>query len=191
MKFGAIVNINEFSVENLEISEIIKISRLLPKSSVIDTGIAERHLISTIEAQDLCQEKIAQVDKFIGLKKINLDKVEAESALIRAKEAGHKTAKEREWFTQSDLLVIKAREEIELARVCKSWLENKVKYFSMWHYSLKSFLSRDHNILLSNGGNTFSAPVSEELGEQDFPNRRTRSSLVNDDEDIAGEIEWK
>ncbi len=191
MKFGAIVNTSEFSVENLDISEIIKISRMLPKSSVIDTGIAEKHLISTIEAQDLCQEKIAQVDKFIGLKKINLDKVEAESALIRAKDAGHKTAKEREWFTQSDQLVIKAREEIELARVCKSWLENKVKYFSMWHYSLKSFLSRDHGILLSNGGNTFSGPILEDSEEPSFSDMRARSNRINSDEDIAGEIEWK
>lgn len=191
MKFGAMVNISDFSIEELDLSEILKLGKFLPKSGVIDTGIAEKHLISTIEAQDLCQEKIAQVDKFIGIKKIYLDKVEAESALIRAKDAGHKTAKEREWFSQSDELVVKARQDLEVAKVCKTWLENKVKYFSMWHYSLKSFLSRDHGILLSNGGNSFSGPSYQELEEPNFSRVRGGNIRISDEEDIAGEIEWK
>jgi hypothetical protein len=184
MKFGAIVDISNFSIEELDISEIMKLGRVLPKSGTIDTGIAEKYLLLTIEAQDMCQEKISQVDKYIGIKKIYLDKTEAESALLRAKDAGHKTAKEREWFTQSDELVINFRKELEIAKVCKSWLENKVKYFSMWHYSLKSFLARDNGILMANGGN-YTVPDYDDL--ESTPNKIKNVKLS---EDIAGDINW-
>ena len=116
-----------------------------------------------------------------------LDKSEAEAALIRAKEAGHKTAKEKEWFIQSDEDVIKLKDELEKAKVCKLWLENKVKYFSMWHYSLKSFLRRDYGIESSSNYSTF-APTPEYNVEDD---PEIRSQEVKKNKDICGEIDWK
>lgn len=95
MRFNEVINTKDFSIENLDLTEIQKITHSLPRGQVIDANIAEQHLVSTIEAQDLCQEKIAQVERWIGIKRIMLDKAEAESALIRAKEAGHKTVKEK------------------------------------------------------------------------------------------------
>lgn len=187
MKFKSVVNISDFNIDDLDLSEILKFGKILPKNGVIDANIAEKYLIVTIEAQDLCQEKIAQVDKFIAFKKIMLDKVEAESALIRAKDAGHKTAKEKEWFVQSDEQVIVVKGELETAKVCKIWLENKVKYFSMWHYSLKSYMRRDYGIESASGYSTFASTPS--YAELELP--KTKKNLKLEDEDFCGEIEWK
>jgi hypothetical protein len=185
MRFSEVINIQDFSIENLDLTEIQKISQSLPKSKVIDTNIAEQHLVSTIEAQDLCQEKIAQVERWIGIKKMMLDKTEAESALIRAKDAGHKTAKEKEWFVQCDEQVLALRDELEKAKVCKLYLDNKIKYFSMWHYSLKSFLRRDYSIESSSNYSTFAPTPEYNLdAESEFRSRPGKK-------DICGEIDWK
>lgn len=187
MRFKELINTQDFSIENLDLTEIQKISSSLPKTKVIDANIAELYLVSTIEAQDLCQEKMIQVERWISIKRLMLDKSEAEAALIRAKEAGHKTAKEKEWFIQSDEEVVKLKDELEKARICKLWLENKVKYFSMWHYSLKSFLRRDYGIESSSNYSTF-APTPEYNVEDD---PEIRSQEVKKNKDICGEIDWK
>jgi len=186
MKFKSVVNITEFSIENMDLTTILKLGGILPKNGVIDANIAEKYLVTTIEAQDLCQEKIAQVDKYIAIKKIRLDKIEAESALIRAKEAGLKTAKEKEWFIQSDAEVISAKEDLEIAKVCKMWLENKVKYFSMWHYSLKSYLRRDYGIEASSGYSTFAQ--TPHYSELELPKYGKTNS---EEENFCDDIEWK
>ena len=187
MRFSEVINTKDFSIENLDITEIQRLAASLPRSKVIDTNIAELYLVSTIEAQDLCQEKMIQVERWISIKKIAYDKAEAESALVRAKNAGHKTAKEKEWFIQSDDEVSNIKDELEKARVCKLWLENKIKYFSMWHYSLKSFLRRDYGIEASSNYSTF-APTPE-YNEGDENGFRSRGSQEN--KDICGDIDWK
>lgn len=185
MRFSEVINTEKFSIENLDLTEINKITHSLPRSKVIDANIAEQHLVSTIEAQDLCQEKIAQVERWIGIKKIMLDKAEAESTLIRAKDAGHKTAKEKEWFAQSDEQVVALKDELDKARVCKLYLDNKIKYFSMWHYSLKSFLRRDYGIESSSNYSTFAPTPEYNLEtESEFSSRSGKK-------DICGEISWK
>ena len=126
MRFNEVISTKDFSIENLDITEIQRLAASLPKTKVIDANIAELYLVSTIEAQDLCQEKIIQVERWISIKKTAYDKAEAESALIRAKNAGYKTAKEKEWFIQSDDEVIAVKDELEKAKVCKLWLENKI-----------------------------------------------------------------
>ena len=186
MRFKELINTKNFSIEEIDLTEIIKISNSLPKSSVIDANIAENFIISTIEAQDLCQEKMVQIERWIGVKKTLLDKAEAESALVRAKEAGIKTAKEKEWFLDSDQLVIDLRDELDKGRVCKLYLENKIKYFSMWHYALKSFIRRDYGIELSSNYPTFgSTPEYNNNVGSEF------SSRSDNGKDICGEIEWK
>jgi hypothetical protein len=188
MRFKEIINTQDFSIENLDLTEIQKISASLPRTKVIDANIAELYLVSTIEAQDLCQEKMVQVERWISIKKMQYDKAEAEAALIRAKDAGHKTAKEKEWFIQSDEQVLKIKDDLEKARVCKLWLENKIKYFSMWHYSLKSFLRRDYGIEGASNYSTF-APTPE-YNEGEEIESRSRSTQQKT-KDICGEIDWK
>jgi hypothetical protein len=188
MRFNEVINIKDFSIEDLDLTEIMKISHDLPKSKVIDSNVAEKYIISTIEAQDLCQEKIALVERWIGIKKMILDKSEAESALIRAKDAGHKTAKEKEWFVQSDDLVISAMDDLEKAKVCKLWLDNKIKYFSMWHYSLKAFIRRDYGI---EGASNYSAfAATPEYNMESEPVSHSRSASKKED-DMCGDIDWK
>lgn len=186
MRFKEIINTQDFSIENLDFSEILKISKSLPKTKVIDSNIAEQYLVATIEAQDLCQEKMVQVERWIGIKKVLLDKAEAEAALLRAKDAGHKTAKEKEWFVQSDDQVVELKDELEKARVCKLWLDNKIKYFSMWHYSLKAFLRRDYGIEASSNYSVFSPTPEYNLDEE--PEHHSRGTK---NKDICGEIDWK
>lgn len=183
MKFKNLINMDDFSIDNIDLSEIQKISLALPKNKVIDSNIAEKYIIATIEAQDLCQEKIIQVERLIGIKKIFLEKSEAECALIKAKEAGHKTAKEKEWFIQSDDSVNKIRDELDKARVCKLWLDNKIRYFSMWHYSLKAFIKRDYNIENSSNYSTFS--------ETPEYNNEMPNDPIRHNKDEWGDIDWK
>lgn len=185
MNFGEVINTNGFSIDALDLTEIRKMAEILPRNKVIDSNIAEKYIISTIEAQDLCQEKIAQVERWIGIKKVLLDKTEAESALIRAKEAGHKTAKEKEWFIQCDELVIALRDELEKAKVAKLWLDNKIKYFSMWHYSLKAFIKRDYNIEGASTYSTFGMTPDQAEMEESVGRIREKTK------DICGDIDWK
>lgn len=186
MRFKEIINTHDFSIENLDFSEILKISKSLPKTKVIDSNIAEQFIIATIEAQDLCQEKIVQVERWIGIKKNLLDKAEAEAALIKSKEAGHKTIKEKEWFIQADEDVLSLKDELEKAKVCKIWLENKIKYFSMWHYSLKAFIRRDYNIESSSNYSVFSSTPEYNMDEDPEIHSRGQKN-----KDICGEIDWK
>lgn len=180
----------EFSIENLDISEIQKISNLLPRTKVIDSNIAEKYIICTIEAQDLCQEKMIQVERWIGMKRIALDKEEAESALVRAKDAGHKTAKEKDWFVQADQAVMDLRDELDKAKVAKIWLDNKIKYFSMWHYSLRAFIKRDYNIEKSSTYSTFGETPEYNSENSDSDNSRQRNGFSKMGGDID-DIEWK
>lgn len=189
-RFSGIMSTEEFSIENLDISEIQKISNILPRTKVIDSNIAEKYIICTIEAQDLCQEKMIQVERWIGMKRIALDKEEAESALIRAKDAGHKTAKEKDWFVQSDQAVMDLRDELDKAKVAKIWLDNKIKYFSMWHYSLRAFIKRDYNIEKSSTYSTF-GEIPEYNSENSYSdNSRQRNGFSKMGGDID-DIEWK
>ena len=186
MRFSAVIDTTGFSIEDIDLTEIQKISQSLPRTKVIDANIAENFIIATIEAQDLCQEKMILVERWIGLKKMMLDKSEAEAALIRAKEAGYKTAKEKEWFIEADEQVISLRGELEKARVCKLYLENKVRYFSMWHYSLKSFIRRDYGIETSSNYSTFApTPEYNSHAESEISSRSGKNK------DICGEIDWK
>lgn len=186
MRFKEMMDTSNFSIENLDLSEIMKLSQSLPRTKVIDSNIAEMFIIATIEAQDLCQEKITQVERWIGQKKILLDKAEAEATLMKAPIAGHKTAKEKEWFAQCDETVMSIKDELDKARVCKLWLDNKVRYFSMWHYSLKAFIRRDYNIEGASNYSTFSPTPEYNLeGETAGHGRQAIKK------DICGEIDWK
>ena len=142
--FSKRVDLSNFSIEGIDVSEIDKISDFLPKNGVIDLNIAESALALTLEGQNLCQEKIAQVDRWIGIKETEKNKAWTYAALTLAKAAGVKTAKEKEWFAQADAGYIDACNNLTLAKACKKWFENKAGYFQTWHYALKTFLKRDY-----------------------------------------------
>ncbi len=137
---------NELSVKNIDISTLNQIASQLPANGVIDLNIAEKCLILTLEAQNFCQEKIVQLDRLIGSLESEKNKAWSNAALTKAKEGGYKTAKDKEWFAQSDDDYITAYNELVLAKATKKWFENKVSYFSGWHYALKTFLKRDYVI---------------------------------------------
>jgi len=99
-----------------------------------------------LEAQNLCQEKIVQIDRLIGFLESEKNKAWSDAALSKSKEAGYKTVKDKEWFAQADDTYIDAANKLVLAKACKKWLENKASYFSGWHYALKTFLKRDYGI---------------------------------------------
>ena len=145
------MSIKGFGIKSIDITSIEAIETSLPKSGIVDANIAERGLLQTLEGQNLCQEKLVQVDRWIGRLEGEKNKAWSEASLVKAKDAGHKTAKDKEWFAQSDDDYIDAYNELILAKACKKWLENKAGYFLAWHYALKTFLRRDYSIENASG----------------------------------------
>ena len=177
------ISIDAFSIEDIDISNIEKIVNLLPTNGVVDSNIAEKGLLYTLEGQNACQEKIVQLDRWIGFLESEKNKSWSQAALHKAKEAGFKTVKDKEWHAQADDDYIEACNQVILAKACKKWLENKASYFSGWHYALKTFLRRDYSI-----ENASSVGYNNGVGEsQPFP---TESGEPNDFGGDADDIEW-
>ena len=145
------VSIKDFSITEIDISPIEDIAGVLPKNGVIDINIAERGLVSTLEGQNFCQEKIVILDRWIGYLEGEKNKAWSAAALEKAKQAGYKTVKDKEWYAQADDTYVEVCNKLVMAKACKKWLENKTNYFSGWHYALKSFLKRDYSIENSSG----------------------------------------
>lgn len=172
-----------FSIEKIDISDINDMVNHLPRNGVVDINIAERCLLVTLEAQNMCQEKVVQVDRLISYLESKKNKAWSEAALTKAKVAGHKTAKDKEWFAQSDDDYIEACNDLALAKASKKWLENKANYFSGWHYALKTFLRRDYGIEMSSniGYNSVDA------GSGELPFRGKDDDIVINDDDVPWE----
>jgi len=177
------ISINSFSIEDIDISPIEDVISLLPTNGVVDSNIAEKGLLYTLEGQNLCQEKIVQIDRWIGFLESNKNKAWSNAALHKAKEAGFKTVKDKEWHAQADDDYIDACNQLTLAKACKKWLENKASYFSGWHYALKTFLRRDYSIENASGVGYNSVGVEADP----FP---TRSAEPNNFGGDADDIEW-
>tara|TARA_B100000131_G_scaffold322863_1_gene378448 strand:- start:3794 stop:4354 length:561 start_codon:yes stop_codon:yes gene_type:complete len=145
------ISIKDFSIEEIDISPLDDIMSFLPKNGVVDVNVAERGLIYTLEGQNFCQEKIVVLDRWIGFLEGQKNKAWSSAALDKAKQSGHKTVKDKEWFAQANDDYIDAHNNLVMAKACKKWFENKTAYFSGWHYALKSFLKRDYSIENSSG----------------------------------------
>jgi hypothetical protein len=175
------INLDGFSIENIDLTDIDMYSKWLPKNGVIDINIAEQGLIVTLTAQNLCQEKITQVDRYIGIQESEKNKAWTQAALIDAPIEGHKTVKAKEWYAQADDDYVAICNELALARAAKKWLENKASHFSGWHYAFKTFLKRDYG--LEKLGNF--QPITYNVGSADD------HTPHDNDEDMCGEIDWK
>lgn len=145
-KIKDLLSLDNFSPEEIDISDLDKISAMLPANGVMDINIAEQGLILTLEGQNLCQEKIALLDRYIGLMDTKKNKAWSDAALDKAKNAGHKTAKDKEWFAQSDEEYINFCNILTMAKATRKWFENKAGYYLGWHYTFKTFLRRDYPI---------------------------------------------
>ena len=177
-----ILNIDNFSVSSIDVSPIQELSNMLPKNGVVDLNVAEKSLIITLEGQNLCQEKVVVLERWIGYLEGLRNKAWSNAALTKAKDNGYKTAKDKEWFAQSDDKYISILNQITLAKASKKWLENKASYFSGWHYAMKTFLRRDYS--LENLAN-FNNPGYTNNMEGGLPNSEKQMS-----EDICGEHDW-
>ncbi len=179
------IYVSNFSIENIDISGIEEVVENLPKNGVVDPNIAEKGLLFTLEGQNLCQEKVVQVDRWIGQLESIKNKAWSEAALVKAKDNGYKTIKDKEWFAQSDDDYVDACNNLVLAKACKKWLENKAAYFLAWHYALKTFLKRDYSIETASGAGYNIGQTNPEP----FPSRP--ASKEDDDLDLGGDdIEW-
>ena len=145
-KIKDLLSLEGFSPEEIDTSNLDKIAGMLPVNGVIDINIAEQGLIFTLEGQNACQEKIALLDRYIGLFETKKNKAWSNAALNKAKEEGHKTAKDKEWFAQADDEYIEICNKLTMAKATKKWFENKANYFFGWHYTFKTFLRRDYPI---------------------------------------------
>lgn len=179
-KFKQHMNIEGFSIENIDTSEMEDIIDWLPKNGVFDLNIAEEGLIRSLHAEGLCQDVIIKIEKYIGLKESEKATAWAEAALDKAKIAGHKTAKDKEWYAASDQKYINIQNEITIAKAAKRWFESKADNFRNWHYAFKTFLKRDYS--LEKLGNT------QDLGYNYVATNK--KVIIEDEPDIGGEIDW-
>jgi hypothetical protein len=183
--FKDIVNIKNFSIENIDISDIEDLVGKLPKNGVIDINISERGLIYTLEGQNICQEHIVKIDRFISILDSKAKKAWSEAALERAKVLGHKTGKDKEWSAQADDDYIEATNELALAKACRKWFENKISYFSGWHYAFKSFMKRDYSIENATSLNLSRYNDGSEKRLEPYP------SNLEEKNDNWGEVDWE
>ena len=141
--FAKILNINSFSVKDIDLSAIKELENMLPKHKIMDKNIANRILDVTLEGVNLCNEKVPVIDRWLGELDSKKNKAWSQAALVGAKAAGYKTAKDKEWFASEDNDYISVMNEINLAKAAKKWLENKASYFSMYHYRCRVFIKSD------------------------------------------------
>lgn len=179
--FGDIADIEGFSIKKLDIKEIKKIELMMPSNGIVDLNIAERGIVATLEGQNICQEKLVKVERWIGLMESKKSKAWSSAALDEAPKAGYKTGKDKEWYASSDDEYLKFQNEITLAKACKKWLENKAGYFSSWHYAFKTFLSRDY--LLEKSATNANSGYTNDVGDGLLPSSSSK-------DDMAGEIDW-
>ena len=177
------IALDSFSIQDIDVSEIDDVSNWLPANGIMDINIAEKGLVLTLHAQNICQEKIARVDRWISIKEGEKSKAWSEAALVKATAAGHKTVKNREWFAQADDDYIEACNEVTIAKATKKWLENKASHFERWHYTFKHFLKRDYG--LERLGNFQQAGYNSSV---ESGSRRTNSNVKVDN--MCGEITW-
>jgi hypothetical protein len=175
------LSIEGFEPSRIDTTYLDEIEDFLPDNGVIDVNICERGLVMTLQGQNYCQEIIATLERWIGRKESEKSKAWAVAALQKAKEEGIKTAKEKEWFAQSEDNYIEAVNQLTLAKATKKWFENKSSFFSGWHYAFKTFLRRDYTLEnlanVANKGYNDNTPVpkkgsddsSDWGGDQDIP----------------------
>jgi len=144
-KIKDFLSIEDFSPEEIGVDFLNQII-LVPKNGTVDANIAEQGLILTLEAQNFCQEKIALLDRYIGYCEAQKNKAWSDAALVKSKVDGHKTAKDKEWFAQSDETFISFCNKLTIAKATKKWFEGKANYYFGWHYTFKTFLKRDYPI---------------------------------------------
>lgn len=181
MKFVDLISVDGFSIKKLDISEILSLEKSLPSNhaSAIDINIASRGLVITLEGQNICQEKIALLDRYLGLLEGKKNQAWAKAALDDAKNKGHKTAKDKEWYALADDDYIKVCNEISLTKAAKKFLEAKASYFSGWHYSFKTFLSRD--FYLEKGANLKNGDYNIDVGDSS-PQEDDNPQFVDEEE---------
>ena len=66
MSFSSILNIDNFDVKNIDLTEIKKLESMLPKHKIMDKNIANKILDITLEGVNLCNDKIPTLDRWIG-----------------------------------------------------------------------------------------------------------------------------
>ena len=140
------LDLNNFNIKELDFSDIFDIEERLPRSGVFDLNIAELGLLETLRGENLCQDKIVIIDRFIGFLEGEKSKAWSEAALVKSKTSGYKTAKDKEWFAAADENYIKITNKLTMAKATKRWLEKKASSFEKWHYAFKTFLRRDYSV---------------------------------------------
>lgn len=178
-KFQEHIDISGFSIQKIDVSDLEDIVDWLPQNGTFDLNIAEEGLIKVLHAENTCQEIIAKLDRYIGIKESERSQAWANAALKKAKAEGYTTAKDKEWFASADEEYIAVVNEITLAKTAKRWFENKADYFRNWQYAFKTFLRRDYS--LEKLGNI--SELGYNVGALENP-RTPKSS------DLGGDIEW-
>lgn len=181
--FGDIADTSGFSIKKLDVEDIKQIELMMPVNGIVDINIAEKGIVATLAGQNLCQEKLVKVERWIGLMESKKSKAWSKAALEDAAKEGYKTGKDKEWYASANDDYLKYLNEITLSKACKKWLENKASYFSSWHYAFKNFLSRDY--LLEKSATNSNYGYTTDVGDGD-----PQHPVGSNDSEMAGEIDW-
>jgi hypothetical protein len=174
------LNIEDFTLEKIDISQIEDVEVFLPRNNAFDLNIAEKGLIHVLHAENFCQDSIIKIEKHISFLEKKKAKAWAEAALNKASQSGLKTAKEKEWFAESDEDYIEILNHINISKAAKKWFESKATYFRTWHYAFKSFLSRDYS--LEKLGSLSSVSINEEAFIPAVAKGKSN--------DFGGDVDW-
>lgn len=177
------LNLEKFNVSELDFSDIFEVEQRLPRSGVFDLNIAEIGLLDTLRGENLCQDKIALIDRYISFLDGEKNKAWSNAALTKSKASGYKTAKDKEWFAAADEDYIVVSNKLTLAKATKRWLEKKAGSFEKWHYAFKTFLRRDYSV--ENSAGIKYGAYNNSAWEGGSPRPTESSSICNDDD-----IDW-
>lgn len=177
-KLNDYTNLDNFNIEKIDTTELDDIIGWFPANGMFDLNIAEQGLVKCLHAENLCQNILIKIDKKISLLETEKSKAWAEAALNKSKIAGHKTAKDKEWYALADDDFIKIQNEISIAKAAKKWFEHKADYFRNWQYAFKTFLKRDYSL--------------EKFGNfsDKWYNIPTEDDRDSEGPNFGGEIEW-
>lgn len=179
------LELNKFNVQELDFTDIFEVEQRLPRSGVFDLNIAEVGLLDTLRGENLCQDKIVLIDRYIGFLDGEKNKAWSNAALTKAKASGYKTAKDKEWFAAADEDYIVVSNKLTLAKATKRWLEKKAGSFEKWHYAFKTFLRRDYSV--ENSAGIKYGAYNNKAWEGGTSRPSESSSICNDDDMVWGD----
>lgn len=125
-------------------SEINEIAELFPENpNSISSSNAQFLAARFLKGMDLCAELSALAASYETKLEIQKRKAHGEALIIRSKNKGFKTAKEKEAYAYTDEEYVSIAEKHADAKVFRLYIDSKRKDFERAHYQMRKLADRD------------------------------------------------